>query len=53
MGEKMGPDGLTTHGICPDCLARVEAERVAIRQTFEAVPVVLPDHKMRGRKVIR
>lgn len=26
MGEKMGPDNLTTHGICGPCLDKIEGE---------------------------
>jgi hypothetical protein len=32
MGEKMGPDGLITHGICPACEAVALEEMEALKQ---------------------
>lgn len=32
MGERPGPDGMVTHGICPDCAAKIKHRRRRRRQ---------------------
>lgn len=38
MGEKMGPDGLTTHGICKTCFEEVE-NKLEARRNANVHPV--------------
>ena len=40
MGEKPGPAGMTSHGLCPICAARVISELDADAVTAERAPVL-------------
>ena len=39
MGEKLGPDGLITHGICSDCVKEVLAKK---ETRFDVAAALLP-----------